>query len=157
MLFKSVFVLFAAAATFGVNAAPLEVRQIGNLECNINRFQIVTDLSSAKTAVGKLGAAAPIASNTTAAAAVQAVTDGISGAQGAIGVIGKALLKLQAAPAEARDQVQGNLTSAQNALDSITPASVSSNDTSTLGLLSDAQSKLNDAITAGLNVVANCK
>jgi hypothetical protein len=158
MLFQTVFGLFAAAAV-SVSAgtthflfptdkrmltdalpvlAPLATRQVGNLQCNINRLQIVTDLSSTKKAVSQLGAADAIASsvsswfsrlayadvcrlnrNTTAAAAVQTVTDGINGAQGAIGVIAKALLTGQTAPAEARQEVQGNLTSAQGALNSI--------------------------------------
>ncbi len=53
------------------------------------------------------------------ASSVQSVIDSISGAQGAIGVIGKALFTGATAPADARTQVQGNLTAAAGALSAI--------------------------------------
>lgn len=59
-------------------------------------------------------------SDATAAESIKAVQDNISGAQGAIGVIGKALITGQKAPAEARDQVLNNLTDATAALGNIT-------------------------------------
>lgn len=46
--------------------------------------------------------------------------DDVSGAQAAIGVIAKALLTGQKAPADARDQVKDNLVAAGTALGSIT-------------------------------------
>ena len=55
-----------------------------------------------------------------AAESIKAVQDNISGAQDAIGVIGKALITGQKAPAEARDQVRNNLTAAQTVLGNIT-------------------------------------
>lgn len=58
-------------------------------------------------------------SDNSTASSVQSVVDSISGAQGAIGVIAKALFSGATAPADARTQVQGNLTAAAGALSAI--------------------------------------
>ena len=112
-------------------------RQIGNIQCNINRLQIVTGLAGLQNTLKTLASqsssyAFPCSfgvlatyelswsgSDTETAASVQSVQESVTGAQGAIGVIAKALFTGQAAPAAARDQVAGNLTAAQTTLSSI--------------------------------------
>ncbi|KAI0061075.1 hypothetical protein BV25DRAFT_787629 [Artomyces pyxidatus] len=129
--------------------APLQTRQIGNIQCNLDRLNIVLSLAAAKSTAGKLSTAL---SNSPDASNVQSVTDGISGAQGAIGVIGKALLTGQSAPADARQEVSGNLTIATTAL-----GKISSSDSKVSSTLATAQKQLSDAVDAGNGVIANCK
>ncbi|KAI0827446.1 hypothetical protein BC628DRAFT_180605 [Trametes gibbosa] len=141
------FSLLMGSQIYAVPTKEIAARQIGNLQCNIDRLSIVAGLAKTQSTLKKL------ATNSTAtASSVQSVIDSVSGAQGAIGVIGKALLTGQAAPAAARDQVQGNLTAAHDAL-----AAISSTDTATTASLQKALTQLGNAEQAGLGVVANCK
>ncbi|KAI0316887.1 hypothetical protein OF83DRAFT_1172480 [Amylostereum chailletii] len=143
-----VSVVVAASCAVFVHAAPLQTRQIGNLQCNIARLQIVTDLSKTSDAVKQLSTQV----TGTDADSVATAQAGISGAQTAIGGIAKALFTGQAASADLRDQVAGNLTSATTALNSI-----SSTDPTTSSTLSNAISLLGDSTSAGEQVVAQCK
>ncbi|KAA1474615.1 hypothetical protein DENSPDRAFT_931784 [Dentipellis sp. KUC8613] len=127
---------------------PLRARQIGNIQCNLDRAGIVLQLGKAKSTVDDL-ASSPALQNVSD---IQTVQDGIAGAQGAVGVIAKALLSGQTAPADARDQVAGNLTSATTALSTITSTDADATDS-----LAKAQQQLNSAISFGQGVVANCK
>ena len=97
-------------------------------------------------------------------------------AQGAIGVIAKALFTGQTAPAAARDQVAGNLTAANTALGALSscvPLLVSSpaaagagggrgsplphrTDETVSGLITKANSQLAAGAKAGEGVVSNC-
>ncbi|KAJ3488148.1 hypothetical protein NLI96_g3059 [Meripilus lineatus] len=58
MFFRTVATLFSLAVLLGsslVQAVPsLHQRQIGNLECNVDRIQIVSDLFSASSTARKL-------------------------------------------------------------------------------------------------------
>ncbi|THH17983.1 hypothetical protein EW146_g2908 [Bondarzewia mesenterica] len=146
MLFTTVF---AYVAVF-VNAAPLTSRQIGNLQCNIDRLAIVGKLGQTQSSLTDLAGAL---NGTSDATNVQAVQTSVSGAQGAIGVIAKALLTGQTAPAEARDQVAGNLTAATTTLDAINRHVT---DPTASALLGTVQSQLQGAVTAGKGVVSNC-
>ncbi|KAI0048666.1 hypothetical protein FA95DRAFT_1490529 [Auriscalpium vulgare] len=128
-------------------SVPLRSRQIGNLQCNLDRAGIVLSLAGAKGTVSDLAT-----SNTTDASNIQTVANGIAGAQGAIGVIGKALITGQTAPADARTQVGGNLTQAITTL-----ANIKSDDADTSSKLATAAKQLNDSATAGAGVVSNCK
>ncbi|KAI0265308.1 hypothetical protein BC834DRAFT_843584 [Gloeopeniophorella convolvens] len=140
----SFFVVFAQLLLLG-HAAPLESRQIGGIACNANRLGIVLTLKSAS---GTAKGLATSLANTSDATNVQAIQTGIKGAQGAIDVIGKALLSGQTAPADARNQVQGNLTSA---IDALSRFNSTSTDVTKLG------SQLTSAVNAGLGVVSDCK
>ncbi|EIW53435.1 uncharacterized protein TRAVEDRAFT_154935 [Trametes versicolor FP-101664 SS1] len=151
------FRFFAVALTFvclllgsQISAAPtneIVARQIGNLQCNVDRLSIVAGLAKTQKTLKGLAA-----SDNSTASSVQSVIDSISGAQGAIGVIAKALFSGATAPADARTQVQGNLTAAAGAL-----SAINSTDTATAASLQKALSELSDAATAGEGVVANCK
>ncbi|TFY59935.1 hypothetical protein EVG20_g7610 [Dentipellis fragilis] len=107
---------------------------------------IVLQLGKAKSTVDDL------ASTLQSVSDIQTVQDGIAGAQGAVGVIAKALLSGQTAPADARDQVAGNLTSATTTLSTITSTDADATDT-----LAKARQQLNSAVSFGQGVVANCK
>ncbi|PBL01710.1 hypothetical protein ARMGADRAFT_953778 [Armillaria gallica] len=128
---------------FQVEAAPLHSRQIGDISCNVARLKTVSSLAATKSAVKKIDT-----SNSTATAT--AVTDaqtGLDSASSGIKTIAASLLTGQTAPADARDQVKNGLLAAQTALNGITTG-----DTAT----TDALTKLNDTISAGSDVVANC-
>ncbi|KAI0327523.1 hypothetical protein GY45DRAFT_1109795 [Cubamyces sp. BRFM 1775] len=138
--------LLVGTQVLAAPASGLIARQVGDLQCNIDRLSIVADLAATQNTLKKVQT--DVASDATASSSVQSAIDSIDGAQGAIGVIAKALLTGQAAPAEARTQVQGNLTAAHDALTSID--STSSN-------LQKALTQLGNAELAGEGVVNNCK
>ncbi|OBZ77016.1 hypothetical protein A0H81_03138 [Grifola frondosa] len=141
------FVLLIAAMLVG--AAPLVNRQIGDLQCNIDRLGIVADLTKLSTTVKSLTTS--LASDATNAPIAQAAQDGVTGAQGAIKTIAAALFTGQTAPADARDQVAGNLTAIGAALGNIT-----STDSTVTASVQKAQTQLSSAVTAGEGVVSNC-
>ncbi|EJD01795.1 uncharacterized protein FOMMEDRAFT_156920 [Fomitiporia mediterranea MF3/22] len=130
--------------------AQLVRRQVGNLQCNLDRLAIVTALGQTKNDVNSLASAGSSDSSVTSATS-DALT-GINSAQDGIATIAKALISGQTAPADARDQVGQGLTTAQNALNGIT-----STDPNVTSALSKATGDLNKAITAGQGVVSNCK
>ncbi|RPD75977.1 hypothetical protein L226DRAFT_534040 [Lentinus tigrinus ALCF2SS1-7] len=153
--------LLAGSQIYAAPANEIVARQIGNLQCNINRLQIVTGLAGLQGTLKNL--ASESASDAATAASVQTAQDSVTGAQGAIGVIAKALLTGQTAPAAARDQVAGNLTAAQGALTAINSCSSADvvyfhrSDTTVSATLQKALTQLGDAATAGEGVVSNCK
>ncbi|KAI0664135.1 hypothetical protein C8Q70DRAFT_1049649 [Cubamyces menziesii] len=138
--------LLVGTQVFAAPASGLIARQIGDLQCNIDRLSIVADLAATQNTLKKVQT--DVASDATASSSVQSAIDSIDGAQGAIGVIAKALLTGQTAPAEARTQVQGNLTAAHDALTSIDSSSAD---------LQKALTQLGNAEIAGEGVVNNCK
>lgn len=127
---------------FQVEAAPLHSRQIGDVACNVARLKTVSSLAATKSAVQKIDTSA----NGTATAVTDAQT-GLDSASSGIKTIAASLLTGQTAPADARDQVQNGLLAAQTALNGITTGDAAT---------ATAQSKLNDTISAGSDVVANC-
>ncbi|KAI0772747.1 hypothetical protein BD413DRAFT_492283 [Trametes elegans] len=148
--------MLAASSLFAgnaVNAAPsndLVARQVGGLVCNIDRLGIVAALAATQQTLKKLST--DVAANATAASEVQSAEHAISGAQGAIGVIAKALLEGKTAPADARDEVRGNLTAARDAL-----VALDSKDSASSDDLKQALAELAVAAVAGKGVVDNCK
>ncbi|KAJ7618472.1 hypothetical protein FB45DRAFT_931724 [Roridomyces roridus] len=138
-------VFFALFVALSAVAVPVERRQTGNLECNINRAQIVV-------ALAQTGSAVKAINGTDAATEAQktAAQTGLTSSGEGIAQIAVALVAGQAAPAAARLQTQQGLLDAQAALGNITDPTVAD-------AVSAAQSKLATAITAGNNVVANCK
>ncbi|KAF5374297.1 hypothetical protein D9758_004589 [Tetrapyrgos nigripes] len=138
------FLSFALALlAFKAEAAPLQARQIGDLQCNIARLQTVSALGQAQNLLGKIDTTDP-----NVASAVSTASDGLNSAQAGIKTIGGAIVSGQTAPADARDQVGTGLTDALTALDGLD---------STDPAVSDTVSKVNDAISAGQSVVADCK
>lgn len=146
-LYSFVFLLCLSA----VNAAPLQLqeRQIGNIQCNVNRLQIVSDLAGAKSTAKTL--TTDFASDAASSQVMVTITQGISDAQSAIGQIALALFSGQQAPAAARDQVASGLEAAIGAA-----ASLTSTDDTTSQNVAKLQQQLDSSATAGKGVVANC-
>ncbi|KAJ7315129.1 hypothetical protein DFH08DRAFT_422497 [Mycena albidolilacea] len=139
--FSMLLALFAAAAA---TAAPVQQRALGSLQCNVDRFKIVTTLAATSGAVKNIDTTNP--DTATAVATAQA---GLSSAGDGIKAIALALITGGTPPADARDQVKTGLDDAQTALIGITDPTVS--DT-----VAAAQSKLAAAIQDGNDVVADC-
>ncbi|KAF7349113.1 hypothetical protein MVEN_01433500 [Mycena venus] len=138
-------VLLALCLAFFAVAAPLQQRQVGDLQCNINRLKIVASLASTTTAVGKIDTTDPAT-----ASAVTAAQAGLSSASDGIKTIAQSLVTGQTAPASARDQVGAGLLAAQTALTGITdPAAATA--------VTAAQNQLTTTIADGKAVVADCK
>jgi len=142
-------VFFFVALFFAfVMSAPVK-RQIGDLTCNFDRLGVVANLAKTTKDVKALLSAAGNDTATTTAA--QTALDGLSSASAGVDTIAKSLLTLQAAPADARDQVQTGLDQANTAL-----TSVNSTDPAVTKQLSKATAALSKTITAGQGVVTNC-
>ncbi|KAK7678074.1 hypothetical protein QCA50_013479 [Cerrena zonata] len=150
MLSRIIFVLFVALSAVFVQAAPLATRQIGNLQCNLDRIKIVSDLAQAKKTTQTL--TTQLGSDPAGSQGISAVSDGLSNAQAGIATIAKSLFTGQAAPADARQQVADGLTAAGTAL-----ASINSTDPTVTSNLDKLQTQLTSAGTAGEGVVSNCK
>ncbi|KAI0043055.1 hypothetical protein FA95DRAFT_1682151 [Auriscalpium vulgare] len=131
-----------------VNTAPLSRRQLGSVQCNIDRLKIVVGLQETSDAVNKL---AWQVVDTAAAANVTTAQTGIHGAQLAIDGIANAVFANQTAPPELRDQVGGNFTIAADALTSINATDPALNATVT-----NALNLLSQASDAGNAVVQDC-
>ncbi|KAJ7058877.1 hypothetical protein C8F01DRAFT_1059595 [Mycena amicta] len=141
-LLSVVLSLFVVSTTV---AAPLEQRQLGNLQCNIDRIKIVADLVQANIAVKKI--------DTSDAATASAVSDaqaGLSSVTSAIESIALSLVTGKAAPGDARTAVSAGLNQTRSALEGINNPAVAS-------AVSAAEGKVQSAIDAGNGVIANCK
>ena len=116
-------------------------RQIGNLQCNIDRLSTVTNLAKTTTAVQNLASAGARSdlphfkllhltevltrpfcsfSDPAVSAAASSAMTGLQSAQQGIQTIATALLSGQTAPADARTQVGDGLTAAGSALGNVT-------------------------------------
>ncbi|KAF7331481.1 hypothetical protein MKEN_00026900 [Mycena kentingensis (nom. inval.)] len=115
-------------------------------ECNVNRFQIVTNLAATGALVKKV---ADGSSDPATAAAVKATQDGLRSSGEGIAQIALALITGGSPPAAARDQTQQGLLDAQTALTGITEAGVQD-------AVKKAADKLAESIVNGNDVVANC-
>ncbi|KAI0342495.1 hypothetical protein BDW22DRAFT_204055 [Trametopsis cervina] len=143
--------------SIAIQAAPLQQsseflskRQIGDLQCNINRLQIVGAMAQMGGTLATLKS--ETASDPATSAAVAAAQGGLNTANQGVATIAKAIITGQNAPAAARTQVEDGLntvlTSIQNATSS--DANVTQN-------LQKLQTQLQAAGTAGNGVLANCK
>ncbi|KAJ7697665.1 hypothetical protein B0H17DRAFT_1007088 [Mycena rosella] len=139
----SIFVSFCIAA--GVWAAPLHRRQTGDLQCNLARLRIISDISGAETLIGQLNTTE--LSTATAVAVAQA---GLKSVDSAIQDILTAVFAGQTAPANSRAQVDAGVNTTLNALAMITDPSANATVTEVL-------SKLASAATDGNDVVTECK
>ncbi|ESK83195.1 hypothetical protein Moror_3303 [Moniliophthora roreri MCA 2997] len=143
-----VMVCIAAFAGQRIHAAPINmtepaVTKVDSLQCNVARATIITDLNEFGVLLQKIDT-----SNDTVASAVSDAQGGLKTTGDAITSILQALIAGEAPPAEGRDKTSeglGVMLQALTGLNSTEPA------------VSDALSKLNDAIAAGNEVVAVCK
>ncbi|KAJ7097429.1 hypothetical protein C8R44DRAFT_370067 [Mycena epipterygia] len=138
-LFLAFFIASASVA------APVEQRQVGDLDCNVDRLKIVADLVAAGSAVKQIDTTNP--DTATAVAAAQA---GLQTAGDAIKDIALALVTGQAAPESSRTGVSQGLNDTRSALSGITDPTVNST-------VAAAQNKVQSAIDAGNDVIADCK
>ena len=118
--------------------APLERRQVGDLQCNIDRLSTVANLAKTTKAVQQLSSAGAkyvqaywisirsffylffTRSDASVTSAASAAMSGLTTAQQGIETIASALLQGQTAPADARTQVGNGLTAASQALGNVT-------------------------------------
>jgi len=126
-----------------VDAAPLQTRQIGNLQCNLARLRIVKALGSAGKNLKQIDTADPAAAD-----AASTASAGVASANAGVKTIAGALITGQKAPAAARDQVGQGLENAQTALQGLN---------STDPAVTSSMKSISSAISAGEDVVANCK
>ncbi|KAJ6583073.1 hypothetical protein DFH09DRAFT_1360337 [Mycena vulgaris] len=141
-IFSVLVSLCIAACAF---SAPMHRRQTGDLECNLARLKIISDIAGAQTLIGQL--------NTTGlptAAAVAVAQAGLQSVDEAIQDILTAVFTGQTAPANSRDQVAQGLKAAQSALAVVTDPSANATVTEVLA-------KLTSAATDGDDVVSKCK
>ncbi|KAL1948543.1 hypothetical protein VTO73DRAFT_12618 [Trametes versicolor] len=147
--FAIALAFFAGSLVHAAPASEIVTRQVGDLQCNLDRLSIVAALAATQGTLKTLSQ--QVTSDTTATAGVQSAESAITGAQGAIGVIAKALVTGQTAPASARQEVQGNLTAAHDALTSLSTNGESG------ATLKVALAELALAQASGNGVVSNCK
>ncbi|KAL5514720.1 hypothetical protein ACEPAG_2036 [Sanghuangporus baumii] len=145
-----VLCFFAQSAFAAPTGGELVSRQVGDLQCNLDRLAIVAALAQTKSDVNALASAG--ASDPSVTSATTQADSGLTDAQNGITTIAEALIQGQTAPASARDQVGQGLTTIQTALDGI-----NSTDPNVTSALSKAKSELAKAVTAGQGVVSNCK
>ncbi|KKA31074.1 hypothetical protein TD95_004594 [Thielaviopsis punctulata] len=136
MFFLAALVSSASIASAAVAEVPRGL-QLGSLECNVARVQILADLASTRSAVNK------ISDQDVQSAASQ----GLDTARSGILKIAGALITGQTAPQEDRDEVASGLNATAQAL-----ASSTNNDTD----VANAQKELSKAAAAGKSVVLNC-
>ncbi|KAI1792783.1 hypothetical protein LXA43DRAFT_972420 [Ganoderma leucocontextum] len=146
------FAYVAFAASMLANGAPAR-RQLGNLECNIDRAEIVFHVAQFAGIVNTLGNNTHlVAANKTVKHDVMTLQTGAQGAGGAIKQIVLALVNGDKADPNLRTQVGGNLTAIRDAL-----ADLSSKDNSTSALLDTANTEFVNSVNAANGVVNNCK
>ncbi|KAF8899442.1 hypothetical protein BD779DRAFT_1638505, partial [Infundibulicybe gibba] len=120
--------------------------QASAAQCSIARLSIVTGLADTTATVNNISTSDPAV-----ASAVSTAQGGLSAALTAIDTIVQALQAGVAPPADARDQVGTGLGEALAALNSI-----NSTDAGITAAVANAQTQLNDTITAGQQVVDDC-
>ncbi|KAJ3868103.1 MAG: hypothetical protein NXY57DRAFT_958873 [Lentinula lateritia] len=141
IIFAALFVLLAVFILL-VDAAPLKSRQIGDIQCNVARLQIVSDLAETGNLLSKING-----NDAATTSAVSTAQSGLSSAGDGIKTIAAALIEGQTAPADARDQTADGLQTALTALSGLN---------STDPAVASTLSKLNEAISAGQSVVSDC-
>ncbi|KAI0701852.1 hypothetical protein BC835DRAFT_1264633, partial [Cytidiella melzeri] len=99
------------------SSATLVGRQIGDLQCNINRFQIVTALAEMGGTLAALKGQS--ASDPATSAVVATAQSGLNTANAGVATIAKAIITGQAAPAAARTQVENGLNTVAGAIQKV--------------------------------------
>ncbi|KAH8102143.1 hypothetical protein BXZ70DRAFT_55412 [Cristinia sonorae] len=157
-MFARLATIFTTLVLLGaalVGAAPTDMhmhyaRQIGNLQCNLDRLKIVGDIFAASQTTKTL--TKQLSADANGSSLISTVNDGLNQASSGIGEIAVALFTGQKAPAASRDQVESGLNSAFTAVNSITSenAAVTNN-------VNKLKTQLQAAGSAGDGVLANCK
>ncbi|KAJ7740602.1 hypothetical protein B0H16DRAFT_1566953 [Mycena metata] len=137
--------LFAACFAVCAVAAPLHSRQVGDLDCNLARLKIISDIAAAQTLVGQINTI-----DLATASAVAVAQAGLTSTNAAIQDILTAVFANQTAPANSRDQVGLGVNGAHDALSLITDPSLNAT-------VSAAQAKLLTIAGDGNKVVSECK
>ncbi|KAJ7203504.1 hypothetical protein GGX14DRAFT_501390 [Mycena pura] len=128
-------------------AAPADMnrRQTGDLQCNLERLQTLSDVLSAETLLGQINTA-----NLTTAEAVAVAQVDLKSVDGALQTILAAVVQGKTSPNDAQEQFAHGLAAAQKALNGIT-------DPNAKAAVAAVQTKIASAITDGDKVVAECK
>ncbi|TFY59933.1 hypothetical protein EVG20_g7611 [Dentipellis fragilis] len=132
-----------------INAAPLQRRQTGDVQCNIDRLKVVVGMQETLDSVNQLST--QLGCNTSFASNITTAQTGIHGAQVATDEISQAIFANQTADPDLRQQFAGNITMVLAALQAIEPTDSTSNAT-----LTQALTSLNGTAAAGNDVVADC-
>ncbi|KAH6661166.1 hypothetical protein BKA67DRAFT_668109 [Truncatella angustata] len=130
------FTTFFAATVVVTGALSIQPRQ-SSVACNIARLQIVKAISDTKKAVADIQDPA----------VQDAATAGIQQAQSGVAQVAQSIFTGAATSAAGRDGVEAGLNATSTAL-----AGGDTTDTA----VANAQTSLEDAITAGQDVLANC-
>ncbi|KAJ7032826.1 hypothetical protein C8F04DRAFT_1235208 [Mycena alexandri] len=115
----NICMLFTFCLAVCAAAAPLHRRQTGDLDCNLARLKIISDIAAAQPLISQI--------NTTdlvTASAVAMAQTGLMSTNAAIQDILTAVFANQTAPANSGDQVGLGVNGAHNALSTITDPSV---------------------------------
>ncbi|KAJ7031193.1 hypothetical protein C8F04DRAFT_1231589 [Mycena alexandri] len=138
-------VLFSLCIVACASAAPMHRRQTGDLDCNLARLKVVSDIAATQTLVSQI--------NTTdlaTASAVGVAQAGLNSVNSAIQDILTAVFANQTAPADSRVQLEQGLDTANSAL-------VLIKDPNANASVSAARAKLLAAGVAGDQVLSECK
>ncbi|KAI0061076.1 hypothetical protein BV25DRAFT_1826914 [Artomyces pyxidatus] len=143
----SLFVLALSSALL-VRTAPLNRRQTGTVQCNLDRLGVVVGIQETTTSVNEL---ALQLANTTFSSNITAAQTDLNAAQAAIDQIFTAVVANQPASPVLTNQVGGNLTNAATILFSLNVTTPSANATRTAAI-----NFLEQAATAGAAVIRDC-
>ncbi|KAJ7254587.1 hypothetical protein C8J57DRAFT_615555 [Mycena rebaudengoi] len=139
----SSILLFLSVAALALSA-PLHRRQQGNLECNLARLKIISEVRATEEAVAQIDT-----TELSAAAAVGVAQAGLKSIDDAIQDILTAIFNDETAPADSRDQLADGAKAVKIGLDSITDPSASE-------AVAAAVERLIAVDAAGDDVVALC-
>ncbi|KAJ7641766.1 hypothetical protein FB45DRAFT_361672 [Roridomyces roridus] len=146
--FSSILFTMCIAACSLAAPTNMHRRQTGDLQCNLARLQLISDVSSASTLLNQLQSNSTLDLSTATSVAVAQA--GLNGVNEGVQSILSAVLVGQTAPADSRTQVEDGLNQALVAVSNITDPSA----TMTAMAVAD---KLLDAGKAGDVVLAGCK
>ncbi|RDX52501.1 hypothetical protein OH76DRAFT_162190 [Lentinus brumalis] len=145
-------VAFAGLLMSAPAAPTASRRQLGNLQCNIDRGEIFFHVAQlGQTAASLDNATALVALNNSTHADIMAMKAGAAGAAEAIKLILTGVLNGKAANPLFRDAVGGNFTMVLNALNDL-----NSTHPTTAALLKTANTQYTNSLLAAEGVVNNC-
>ncbi|TCD66098.1 hypothetical protein EIP91_001750 [Steccherinum ochraceum] len=149
--FSASFCAVVALGAIVASADPpqLSARQVGDLQCNIDRVKTVGSVIQALVTTRNL--TQQLSSDSVNSAHVADITGGLNKAEDGIAVIVAAIFAGQKAPNEARTEVGDGLSTAFDAASNIT-----STDPDVVANVNQLKTELQEASFAGDNVVDEC-
>nr|GAT54317.1 predicted protein [Mycena chlorophos] len=151
--FTSLLLSFVLAAS--VISAPIhKARQLGDLQCNVDRLSIINQVSKTQSLISEVQNANSTLLDLPTQSALAVAQTGLEQVNLAVQTILDAALQNQTAPAASRDQVSDGLDAALEGLQS---ASKTIQDSGLNATIADAISSVIQAGQDGNNVVADCK